>query len=166
MGLSGLLKKSMVCPNCRTPGAVKHTFGRTRCRNPACRHYDPSLAYESVRPSLAPGQPRRVPQGTFEPGPETITIRYRNYRGDDIELRGDRRTIRFRKAHVSLCVAPTGQRIALWQRFVRNLDELKQYVPRDTPTAVERQILSYHRKHGTTSPRYEDVRRKYPDWTR
>ncbi len=166
MGFSDLLKKSVVCPDCRTRGAVKIAFARVRCRNPACRHYDPSLAFASVRQSLAPEQPRTAPQGDFNPGPEAITIRYRNYRGDDVEFTGDRRTIRFCKAHVSVRVAPTGKRIALWQRFVRDLEELRRHAPSGMPTAVERQILSYHRNHGTTSPRYEEVWRKYPDWAR
>ena len=32
------------------------------------------------------------------------------------------------------------------------------------PTPRERQVLAYHKKYGTTSPLYEKIRAKYPDW--
>jgi len=28
----------------------------------------------------------------------------------------------------------------------------------------ERQVRSYHKKYGTTSPLYEKIKAKYPDW--
>ena len=33
------------------------------------------------------------------------------------------------------------------------------------PTPQERRVLEYHAKRGTTSPRCEELRRKYPDWS-
>jgi len=32
------------------------------------------------------------------------------------------------------------------------------------PTARERQVLGFHKKHKSTSPLYEEIRAKYPDW--
>jgi hypothetical protein len=32
------------------------------------------------------------------------------------------------------------------------------------PSARERQVLSYHKRHHSTSPLYERIRAKYPDW--
>ncbi len=165
MGIGDLFgKRTVVCPECRTRGAVKTALGRIRCRNQNCKHYDESAAYEPL--SVSEGSPavRTTPQGNFDPGVHRITIRYRNFRGDDTEVVGDARTIRFKKAHVTVRVAPTGRRIALWQKFIQNRDDLKRYEGRREPTGVERQILGYHRKRGTTSPRYEELRRKYPEW--
>ncbi len=168
MGLGNLFKKTVVCPECRTRGAVKTVFGHVRCRNRGCGRFDESALAEPAVLAQEPA-PRPAHDGTFDPGEHRITIHYRNFRGDETEYVGDRRTIRFKKAHMTVRVAPTGKRIALWQKFVQNLDELKRYAPgRDIagaePTPVERQILSFHRKHGTASPRYEALRRKYPDW--
>jgi hypothetical protein len=159
-----MFKKSIVCPECRTRGAVKSALGRIRCRNVSCRHYDSSALHEPMEiPQGRPG-PTTAHQGAFDPGADGIRIRYRNFRGDETEFFGDRRTVRFTKAHMSIRVAPTGTRISLWQKFVQNLGALKRGEPAAQPTGVERQILGYHRKRGTTSPRYEALRRKYPNW--
>ena len=157
-------KKTVVCPDCRTRGALKTALGRIRCRNRACSRYDEAAAQEPLGASEGASPSRPVPQGVFDPGTHRIVVRYRNFRGDDTEYVGDGRTIRFRKAHVTLRVAPTGRRIALWQKFVQNLDDLKRAAPRAEATPVERQILGYHTKRRTTSPRFEALRRKYPHW--
>lgn len=163
MGLGDLLKKTVVCPECRTRGAVK-ILGRIRCRNRACTHYDEATGREPSGPPEAASPSRPAQRGSFDPGAHRIVVRYRNFRGDDTEYAGDARTIRFKRAHVTLRVAPTGRRIALWQRFVQNLEDLKRVAPHAGATPVERQILGYHTKRGTTSPRYEALRRKYPHW--
>jgi hypothetical protein len=165
MGLGDLFKKTVVCPECRARGAVKTAFGRVRCPNRSCQHYDADVVYEAGERAQGAPTPGAVPQGTFDPGADRILLRYRNFRGDDTEYVGDRRTIRFKKAHVTLRVAPTGKRIALWKKFIKNLEDLRPYERREEATAVERQILGYHRKHGTTSPRYEELRRTYPEWS-
>ena len=163
MGLGDLFKKTVVCPECRTRGAVKTAFGQVRCRNRGCIRFDDSTLAEPA--ALAPEPaPKPTHHGTFDPGEHRITIQYRNFRGDDREYVGDKRTTRFKKAHVTVRVAPTGRRIALWQKFVKNLDELKAFAPSLEPAPRERQILKYHSARGTTSPRYEALRRKYPDW--
>lgn len=35
----------------------------------------------------------------------------------------------------------------------------------DWPTPKERQAMGYHQKHATTSPLYEKIRAKYPNWS-
>ena len=35
---------------------------------------------------------------------------------------------------------------------------------RSGPTAHERQVLAYHKKYKSSSPLYERIRAKYPDW--
>lgn len=67
-------------------------------------------------------------------------------------------------------VAPTGRKIALSRDRIQNLSEVEAATPQQVapgqswPTPQERQILGYHKKHGTTSSRYEEVREKYPNW--
>ena len=163
MGLGDLFKKTVICPECRTRGAVKTAFGQVRCRNRGCARFDETALAEPAVLAEEPA-PRPAHHGTFDPGENRVTIRYRNFRGDDTEYVGDGRTIGFKRAHVTVRVAPAGKRIALWQKFVGNLDELKRLAPSPEPAPRERQILRYHTKHGTTSPRYQALRRKYPDW--
>ncbi len=164
MGLGDLFKKTVVCPECRTRGAMKTAFGQVRCRNRGCARFHESALAEPAALSAEP-VPQPAHHGTFDPGEHRIMIHYRTFRGDDTAYVGDGRTIRFKKAHVTVQVAPTGERIALWQKFVKNLEELKRLAPSAEPAPRERQILRYHTRHGTTSPRYEALRRKYPDWT-
>jgi len=50
------------------------------------------------------------------------------------------------------------------------LTEVEEALPQPTetaqpgPNARERQVLSYHKKYKSTSPLYEKIRAKYPDW--
>jgi hypothetical protein len=37
-------------------------------------------------------------------------------------------------------------------------------VPEIAPTPLKRQVLNYHNKRRRSSPRYESIRAKYPNW--
>ncbi|MFB3921474.1 MAG: hypothetical protein ACE145_07110 [Terriglobia bacterium] len=53
-------------------------------------------------------------------------------------------------------------RIQNWNEFADSLAQ--RLAPgQEWPTARERQVLAYH-KYGTTSPLYEEVRARCPDW--
>ncbi len=167
MGLLDRLKRIALCPECRSKGAVRDWKGAVRCRRPGCRHYDSSLLKEGRPFDVSHPVARRSHTGSFDPGPHGVMIRYRNFEGDDVEFEGDRRTVRFRKAHISVRAAPTGRRISLAKKFIENLSDLKPNpaFPVPEPSRVERQILAFHHRRGSTSPRYEELRRKYPSWT-
>jgi hypothetical protein len=150
---------------------MKMLTGHIKCSNPSCKYHDMSLSYH---PSMGPSETARHQarlRGTFNPGANAITVSYRNFRGEDVGYVGDKTTIRFTKHHLSLCVRPTGKRIVFAKRFIRNISDLEPLGVAESavvsgPTAVERQILGYHQKYGTTSARYEDTRRKHPSWNR
>ena len=163
MGLFGFgEKKKITCPECRSRGAVK-TMTSVKCPNSFCSHYDSSLLPSTdTLPTMS--RPGSVLRGSFNPGGNAVTVRYRNHCGEDAEYVGDRTSIRVRKMHVTIRVAPTGKRITLAKKFITNLASLPLPEPSQIPSAVERQILSYHSKRGTTSPRYAEARRKYPNW--
>jgi len=65
----------------------------------------------------------------------------------------------------SLC-----KQIALSRDRIQNMSEVDAVLPaRDhsgapRPNRKERQVRGYHTKHGTTSPLYEKIRAKYPNW--
>lgn len=67
-------------------------------------------------------------------------------------------------------VAPTGGKIALARDRIQNLGEVEAGLPQRVasgqpwPTPRERQVLGYHKKHGTSSSLFEQTRAKYPNW--
>jgi hypothetical protein len=102
---------------------------------------------------------------TIDPGARAIRIQYLNHRGEIKTYTGDRSTLKATGAHVSLRLAPTGKRVSFSKDCIQNRPEVEQALGQGSePSAVEKQILGYHRKHGTTSPRFEEVRRKFPGY--
>lgn len=158
----GLFSKTEICPECRTKGAVKTFLSQVKCPNPLCKHYDSSAVLAPSEVSHEKPQPRTSQAGVFDPGANRLTIQYRNFRGQDRQFEADRSTVRFKKRHISVCVAPTYKRIALAKKFIKNLSDMESLAVRIPTTGVERQILGYHKKYGTTSPRFEELLRKYP----
>ncbi|HEV2988423.1 MAG TPA: hypothetical protein VG759_08270, partial [Candidatus Angelobacter sp.] len=101
-----------------------------------------------------------------------INIQYVNFQGQQKTFTADASTLKRSKEHILAKVAPKGQQIALARRRIQNLSEVEQALPaghrgasgEHYPNARERQVLSYHKKHKSTSPLYEKIRAKYPDW--
>jgi hypoxanthine phosphoribosyltransferase len=99
-----------------------------------------------------------------------LAIQYRNFQGEEKTFTADSETLRRKRNHVIARVAPTGRSISLSRDRIQNLEEVEQAVAKITesqppgPTARERQVLGYHKKHKSTSPLYEEIRAKYPDW--
>ena len=167
MGIRDLFETTMKCPKCHRAGARKSLLGGVRCANPECPNHDTSLAQAAPRRGAAAAKtasaPRRAASAAFRPGPERITIRYRNHREEDKTFEGDPTTIRLVNEHVSLRVAPEWPRIALHKDSIANMGDVLAAAAK-VPSAVERKILTYHTRRGSRSPRYDEVRRKYPDW--
>ena len=151
----------------RTPDARRETMGgKVKCPNPNCVAYDREFAQRSnVRADLKPAPPLPT-SGDFDPGPNTIEIRYRNLRGDEQTYRGDRSTLRYRGDRISLCLAPTGRRASFATKWIVSPSGLKEEARKaktEGPSGVERRVLAYHRKRNSTSPLYERLRAKYPN---
>ncbi len=150
------------CPNCGTAGARKARDGTIRCKNQKCSNFDASFALG-----------RRIPpvptSGDFQPQ-HPVSIRYVNFVGQNRNFSAERDSLVRQRNHIVAEVAPTGRKIALSRDRIQNLSEVEGYMPKrvepgqNWPTGRERQILNYHKTHGTTSPRYEQVRAKYPSW--
>lgn len=155
-----------VCPACRTRGARLAPWGKAKCRKPSCPNFDPELQNRPL-PPLEPAPP--PPGGDFKPA-AAVKIGYVNYRGEEKRFDAERASVRQKGEHVTARVAPTGKRIALSKKWIRNMAELQGLVSSAAETdallksltPVERQILGYHRKRKSTSPRYEALLKKYP----
>jgi hypothetical protein len=169
--------KECNCPYCGRAGA--RTFWLVaKCRNPNCSRYNIEYAQRfeirketgqsfppTSRPAPSPGGSQALTSplsGTFDAGANRMDIHYRNFSGQEKTFTGDRRTLRDRKKHISVCIAPTGRRVALAKERILNRDEVESQVPPASLTGIERQVLAYHRKRGSTSPRFEAIQRKYP----
>lgn len=153
------------CPSCSTEGARKTSDGLIQCSNPICPYFDPSLRRGTLRRAGS-----TVPtRGDFRPE-HLLTIRYRNFAGQDRTFSAERDSVVRKGNHLVGHVAPTGEKISLSRDRIQNLSEVEESLPRRVPagqpwpTPRERQILGYHKKHGTTSARYEQVRAKFPNW--
>lgn len=170
MGLFDFLRSlfgasTIQCSSCATEGARKTRDGLIHCANPMCPYFDPSLRRGTLRQA-----------GTTVPTPSDfrpehpLTIRYRNFAGQDRHFDAERDAVVRKNNHLIARVAPTGTKITLSRDRVQNLAEVEAAMPQRVasgqpwPTPRERQVLGYHKKHGTTSARHEQVRAKYPNW--
>jgi len=164
MGLFDFLFGTSKCPRCGVKGARK-SQGQTRCPNPSCPNFDIELRASQARA----GRIASPPRGDFSPL-VPIEIRYRNFRGEEKTFTADSETLCRTRNHIIAQVVPTGERISLSRDRIQNLAEVEQALPQTAesrpqgPTARERQVLGYHKKHKSTSPLYEAIRAKYPDW--
>ncbi len=165
MGIFDFLFGKISCPVCGTKGA--RTAGiQVRCPNPLCQNFDPTLGRRGTLRRAGSTIPTR---GDFHPT-HSITIRYQNFQNVERVFTAEKTTLSRKRNHIIAQVTPTGERIALSRDRIQNLAEVEAVLPRKVadgqpwPTARERQVLNYHKKHGTTSPLYEKVRAKYPQW--
>lgn len=150
------------CPSCGTPDARWTRDRLIICKNPMCPYY--------ARAGQRQHAETTVPTvGDFRPE-HPLSIRYRNFIGQDRDFSAELDSIVRKNNHLVARVAPTGRKITLSRDRIRNLSEVEERLPKRVesgqswPTPRERQILGYHKKHGTTSARYERVRAKYPNW--
>jgi hypothetical protein len=163
--------KEIDCPRCRTSGALKFLW-MVKCPRRGCSNYSPDFEARNsspvpgrpIRSSGPRGEPRgRSPRGgdIFSPGEEAVEIRYTNHRGEEKTFRADGTSIRARGRFISARLAPTGRRCAFRRERVSNMAEIEPQIDAASLLSpVERQILGYHRKYGTTSARYEQVKKK------
>ena len=99
-----------------------------------------------------------------------FTIHYRDFRGQEKTFSVDAASAYRIKNHISVKVAPKGARIILSRNRILNLTEVESAFPQRVapgqawPTPRERQVLNYHLRRGSTSPLYETIRAKYPNW--
>jgi len=150
------------CPSCGTAGARKSRDGSVHCKNQTCPNFDPSFA---LGRRIAPVPTR----GNFRPE-NPVSIRYVNFVGQNRDFSAERDSLVRKKNHIVARVAPKGRKITLSRDRIQNPSEVEGQMPKrvepgqNWPTGRERQILNFHKKHGTTSARYEQVRAKYPNW--
>jgi hypothetical protein len=113
---------------------------------------------------------RRGPRRSDFSAARPLVIRYRNFQGQEKTFTADEESLERKRNHVVARVTPTGERIALSRDRIQNLAEVDRAVQSQAaeakagPTARERQVLGFHKKHKSTSPLYEVIRAKYPDW--
>jgi len=154
------------CPSCGKPDARKTDDGIIHCRSAVCPYFDIGLLTNTTFQRRHSTVPTR---GNFRPE-HPVSIRYRNYVGQDREFSAELGSIVRKNNHLIARVTPTGRRITLSRDRIQNLQEVEAQMPprvspgQPWPTPRERQILSYHKKYGSTSARYEQVRAKYPNW--
>lgn len=188
MSLFDLFSKDVQCPSCGDPAARQAIWGTVRCPNPNCERFSEGLVEQraaaqrtaEMKRAVAAGEARvyRNPRtgdkvyklttagsaAGFDPAAHRIDVNYTNAMGEDKTFTGDWRTLRRRGRHFSLRVLPTGIRIALAIDKIGNLQDVEQAIEK-CPSPYEARVLKYHARRGTSSARFEELRRKYPEWS-
>jgi hypothetical protein len=151
------------CPRCGTSGA-KEIKGRIHCPNPTCEYFSTTQDKGGAAPGpITFSSPAEVPAGC-------VAIQYRNFRGQGKTFVAQAASARRRNNHISVIVEPKRARIALARDRIMNLNEVEAALPQraaagqEEPTPRERQVMTYHKIRGSTSPLYESLRAKYPNW--
>jgi len=172
MGLLDFLKNrlsggnKLQCPVCRTAGAQRTGKGQIRCSNPSCPNFDATL---KARGTPTPAGTTALTKGSFKTV-QPIIIRYRNFAGQDRTFVAEMDSLVRKGNHLVGRVEPTGKKISLARDRIQNLEEVESRAKQRAapgqplPTPRERQVLGYHKKHGTSSPLFEKIRTKYPNW--
>jgi len=154
------------CPSCGAPGAIRAADQTIKCPNPSCPYFDSSFGRRGALRAAETTVPTR---GDFHPA-RPVSIRYRNFQGQERTFTADADATVRKRNHLVAPVTPTGRKIVLSRDRILNLTEVEDALPRrvepgqKSPTPRERQVLSYHKKHRTTSLQYEKIRAKYPNW--
>ena len=165
------------CPRCGTPGA-KEIKGLVYCPNPTCSNFSKTMGPHEENPATASltfsqsadspagssmGWSARVMGGNFN-------IHYRDFKGQERTFVAQAASARRNRNHINVKVAPKGRLITLSRDRILNLSDVEAAFPQrvapgqEWPSPRERQILNYHLKRRSTSPRFESVRAKYPNW--
>jgi hypothetical protein len=135
----GLFGKWGLCPECRQRGA-KIFMGQVKCPNSRCKKYDAQLISPSE--ALNYQHPSEKPlQGSFDPGPNSLTIEYRNYLGIDRSYKVDKTTLNGLSEYVSAQAVPTGKRISFKKRFIKNLEEVQDCINSQIEVRLEKEIM-------------------------
>ena len=130
------------CPMCGTPGAKVGFFSDPKCVNFACRFYDAAQVEERETQRMPALPPPDTPSQTacgilednqsgvhrvgiarrrsrlFQPADRAVNT---NYRGERKTFTADPGSVRDLGGHLSMCVEPTGARIALKRDSISNL---------------------------------------------
>jgi hypothetical protein len=156
------------CPACGTPG-VRKVGIEIRCFNPMCQYFNPSLAPGEAPPQGKPAAMSSAPSQPSAPA-GSVAIQYKNFQGQNKTFHADAQSLHREKNHIVAKVAPKGKQITLSRDRIQNLNEVERRIPervaigQNWPSPRERQVLNYHKKYKTTSPLYEKIREKYPNW--
>jgi len=136
MGLLDFLKSllsggsKLQCPGCGTIGAQQDAQGRIRCKNPSCQYFDASSRARATQPRTGTTVPT---QENFRPT-DPLTIRYRNFAGQERSFVAERGSLVRKRNHLVGRVAPTGAKIVLSRDRIQNLSEVEARLPqRDAP---------------------------------
>lgn len=156
------------CPKCGTWGAQKSLW-KVKCLNPSCEKYNAEYA-EGYRQSRVTGKPATEVfshlKGKADPTEYSFRIRYQNFRGNELIYSANPKTLYQKGEHAVARLFPTGKRASFKLDRIRNRGEVESAISENPqPEANERRILHYHLRRGTTSPAFEKLREKYPNYS-
>ncbi|HKV24609.1 MAG TPA: hypothetical protein VJN93_08465 [Candidatus Acidoferrum sp.] len=115
--------------------------------------------------SPVPARPSAL-KGKADPSDYSLRIRYLNFRGDELIYSAHPGTAYKNGEFVVVRLAPTGHWATFRLQKIQNRGEVESAVSGNPqPSTNERRILHYHFRRGTTSPAFDALREKYPNYT-
>jgi hypothetical protein len=158
---------AVACPKCGTWGAKKSLW-RVKCTNPSCEKYDSEYA-EAFRQSRIVGKAASEVfphlKGEADPNDYPLRIRYQNFRGNEIIYSADPGSAVRQGEFLVVRLAPTGKRVSFRLSKIQNRSEVEPLLSENPqPLRDERRILRYHLRRGSSSPAFEELRQKYPNF--
>lgn len=156
------------CPKCGTWGAHKSLW-KVKCSNPSCEKYNAEYA-EGYKQSRVTGRPATEVfpylKGKADRNDYSFQIRYQNFRGNELLYSANPNTFYRKGEHVVARLFPKGTRASFKLDRIQNRGEVESAITETSqPEAAERRILHYHLRRGTSSPAFEKLRQKYPNYT-
>jgi hypothetical protein len=163
----GQFDDAVTCPRCGTWGAKKFLWN-VKCTNPSCVKFDSEYA-AAFRQSRVVGKPASEVfpnlKGKADPNDYSLQIRYQNFRGNEITYSANPRCAYQQGEFVVVRLAPTGKRVSFRLARIQNRSDVESALSENSqPSGNERRILHYHLRHGSSSPAFEKLRRKYPNY--
>ncbi len=172
MSLLDWVTGKITCPRCGTNGA-KEINGTIHCPNPTCSYFSKTMGKAEATAPAETVTVSQPPEAEPYAGPApagSFAIRYRNFRGQEKSFIAEAASARRKKNHIIVRVEPKRVTISLSRDRILNLSDVEAAFPQpvapgqEWPTGAERRVLTYHKGRGSTSPLYEKIRAKYPNW--
>jgi len=122
--LFGLFARRSPCPLCFC--AAQAAFGRVECANPVCPNFS-----QGFRNMMAENhKTARSPRTDRFRAPDPVSIRYRNYLGEEKVFTASRSSLYAKNNHIMAVIEPYGGCVALCRDRIINLVALGSIPPR------------------------------------
>jgi hypothetical protein len=104
-------------------------------------------------------------KGKADPNDYSMRIQYRIFQENELIYSADPGSAYQRGEFVVVRLAPTGKRVTFKLAKIQNRNDVESVLRENPqPSANERRTLRYHSRRGSSSPAFDRLRQKYPNF--